>query len=113
MRFGGEMHDGIMSGHDAFQQRGVADVAHDQFDPGFRQSGDVLGIARIGELVQHRDVHVRMVPRHIPHEIRADEPTSASHQNISRLENAAVRRHIAHPFSIASGTRHTPSACPA
>lgn len=94
------MHDGVAAGHNAFQQRRIADIADDKFDLRLRQPVDVRRIARIRQLVQYGDVRVRMIARHVPHEIRADEPASARHQNIARLNPAAVPRQTTHRSSI-------------
>ena len=51
-------------------------------------------IARIRQLVKHGDVHVRMIARHVPYEIRTDEPASAGYQNMFRFESL-----FAHCFS--------------
>lgn len=74
---------------------------HDKIDLRRWQAGDVLRIAGVRQLVEHGDVHVRMVPRHVSHEVRANEAASAGHQNITRLEYAAAR-HAVHHFSIPS-----------
>lgn len=94
------MHDGVAAGHNAFQQRRIADIADDKFDLRLRQPVDVRRIARIRQLVKHGDVHVRMIARHVPYEIRADEPASARHQNIARLNPAAVPRQTTHRSSL-------------
>ena len=101
MRFRGEVDYGVMTGHDTLQQRDVADVPHDKIDLRRWQTGDVLRIAGVRQLVEHGDVHMRMVPRHVSHEVRANEAASASHQNITRLEHAAAR-HAVHRSSIPS-----------
>lgn len=88
------MHDGVAAGHNAFQQRRIADIADDKFDLRLRQPVDVRRIARIRQLVKHGDVHVRMIARHVPYEIRADEPASTRHQNMFRFESL-----FAHCFS--------------
>lgn len=41
------------------------------------QAGDVLRIAGVRQLVEHGDVHMRMVPRHVSREVRANEAVSA------------------------------------
>lgn len=88
------MHDGVAAGHNAFQQQRIADITDDKFDLRLRQPVDVRRIARIRQLVKHGDMHVRMIARHIPHEIRADEPASAGYQNMFRFESL-----FAHCFS--------------
>ena len=103
VRFRGEVHNGVAFRHQTVEQRGVADIPHHQFDLRLRQSRDVLRIARIRQLVQYGDVHVRMIARHVPHEIGADEPTSAGHQNMLRPETI-ILSHAAHRSSIPSTT---------
>ena len=46
------MHDGVAAGHDAFQQRHIADITDDKFDLRLRQPVDVRRIARIRQLVK-------------------------------------------------------------
>ena len=53
---------------------------------------------RRGQFVEHGYVHVRMVMRHIAHEIGSDKPTSASHDNVARLENLTT-----HYFRVPAG----------
>lgn len=78
MRFRGEVDYGVMTGHNALQQRDVADVPpHDKIDLRRWQAGDVLRIAGVRQLVEHGDVHMRMVPRHVSREVRANEAVSA------------------------------------
>ena len=82
MRLGGVMHDRVMARHDTVQQIRIADVTHDQFHTVLGQARDVLRIARIGELVQHGHMHVRMMIHHVMHEIRPDETTATSHNDV-------------------------------
>ena len=83
---GGVVHDGVVAGHDPLQKLGVADVAHDELDAVGRQSRDVLGVARVGELVEHGHVHVRVVVHHVVHEVTADEAAAARDDDIFRGE---------------------------
>ena len=76
------MHDRVMPRRDFVEQVSVADVAHDQLHTILGQARDVLRIARIGELVQHGHMHVRMMIHHVMHEIRPDEPTATSHNDV-------------------------------
>lgn len=82
MRLGGVMHDRVMARHDTVQQIRIADVTHDQFHTVLGKTRDVLRIARIGELVQHGHMHVRMMVNHVMHEIRSDETTATGHNNV-------------------------------
>ncbi len=76
------MHDRVMPRRDFVEQVSVADVAHDQLHTILGQARDVLRIARIGELVQHGHMHVRMMIHHVMHEIRTDETTATSHDDV-------------------------------
>ena len=82
MRLGRVMHDRVMARHDTVQQIRVADVTHDQFHAVLGQARDVLRIARVRELVQNGDMHVRVVLHHVMHEIRPDETTATGHDNV-------------------------------
>ncbi len=88
------MHDRVVTGHNTFQQRRIADIADDKFDLRLRQTVDIRRISRIRQLVEHGDVHVRMIVCHVPYEIRTDKPTSAGYQNMFRFESL-----FAHCFS--------------
>ena len=76
------VHDGVVARDQAVQQAGVADVAHDELDAVGRQSRDVLGVARVGELVEHGHVHVRVVVHHVAHEVAADEAAAARDDDV-------------------------------
>ena len=76
------MHDRVMPRRDFVEQVSVADVAHDQLHTILGQARDVLRIARIGELVQHGHMHVRMMIHHVMHEIRPDETTATGHDDV-------------------------------
>ena len=76
------MHDRVMPRRDFVEQVSVADVAHDQLHTILGQARDVLRIACIGELVQHGHMHVRMMIHHVMHEIRPDETTATSHNDV-------------------------------
>lgn len=82
MGLGRVMHDRVMPRRDFVEQVSVADVAHDQLHTILGQARDVLRIARIGELVQHGHMHVRMMIHHVMHEIRTDETTATSHNDV-------------------------------
>ena len=70
---GGIVDDGVVAGDDAVEQPGVADVAHDELDAVGGQPGNVLGVAGVGQLVEHRHADVRVVVDHVAHEVAADE----------------------------------------
>ena len=73
VRLGGVVHNGVVPRDDALQEPRVADVAHDELHARGVQPRDVLGVARVGELVEHRDVDLRVLARHPAHEVRPDE----------------------------------------
>lgn len=94
------MHDRVMPRRDFVEQVSVADVAHDQLHTILGQARDVLRIARIGELVQHGHMHVRMMIHHVMHEIRTDETTATGHNDVLRS-----KRLFSHINNL---TAHTP-----
>ena len=77
--------DGIVPGDELVEQGRVADVAHDELDAVGRQSRDVLGVARVGELVEHGHAHVRVVVHHVVHEVAADEAAAARDDDVVGL----------------------------
>ena len=79
--------DGVVPGDELVEQGSVADVAHDELDAVGRQSRDVLGVARVGELVQHGHVHVRVVVHDVVHEVAADEAAAARDDDILGFKN--------------------------
>ena len=79
---GGVVHDGVVARDDAVQQRGVADVAHDELDPILGQARDVLGVAGVGQLVQDGHVHAGVVVHHVVHEVAADEAAAARDDDV-------------------------------
>ena len=86
VRLGGVVHDGVVARDEALEQLGVADVAHHELHPILGQAGDVLRVARVGELVEDGHAHVRVLRRHVAHEVRADEAAAAGHDDVSRAE---------------------------
>ena len=84
---GGVVHDGVVARHDAVQQPGVADVAHDELHAVGGQPGDVLGVAGVGQLVQDGDVHPGVVVDHVVHEVAADEAAAARDDDVLRFKN--------------------------
>ena len=79
---GGVVHDGIVAGDDAVQQLRVADVAHDELRAVGGQTGDVLGVAGVGQLVQDGHVHLGVVVDHVVHEVAADEAAAARDDDV-------------------------------
>lgn len=88
--------DGVVPGDELVEQGRVADVAHDELDAVGRESRDVLGVARVGELVEHGHVHVRVVVHHVVHEVAADEAAAARDDDVVGLERL---RHTSTPSS--------------
>ena len=78
----GVVHDGVVARDDAVQQRGVADVAHDELHAVGGQPGDVLGVAGVGQLVQDGDVDVGVVVHDVVHEVAADEAAAARDDDV-------------------------------
>ena len=78
----GVVHDGVVARDDAVQQRGVADVAHDELNAVRRQPGDVLGVAGVGQLVQDGHVDPRVVVHDVVHEVAADEAAAARDDDV-------------------------------
>ena len=88
---GGVVDDRVVARDDAVQQPGVADVAHDELHAVGRQTGDVLGVAGIGQLVQDGHVHVGMVVDHVVHEVAADEATASSNDDVLNHEICIIQ----------------------
>jgi len=80
------MHDGVVARHQPVQQLGVADVADDELHAVGGQTGDVLGVAGVGQLVQDGDVHPGVVVDHVVHEVAADEAAAARDDDVFRGE---------------------------
>ena len=100
MGLGRVVHDRVVARHDPVEQLGVADVAVHELDTILRQARDILDVARIGQGIQHGHMHVRMVVDHVMHEIRPDETTTTSHDNV--LRSKRLFSHTRH------STVHTP-----
>ena len=83
----GVVDDGVVAGDQLIEQRGVADVAHDELHAVGGQPRDVLGVAGVGQLVQDGDVDARVVVDHVVHEVAADEAAAASDDDILGFEN--------------------------
>lgn len=78
---GGEVDHGVAPGHHRAQQRFVADVAHHELHPVLGEPGDVGGVARVGELVQHGHAHARALAHHPAHEVGPHEPAPAGDED--------------------------------
>ena len=78
----GVVHDGVVARDDTVQQLGVADVAYDELHAVGGQPGDVLGVARVGQLVQDGDVDARVVVHDVVHEVAADEAAAARDDDV-------------------------------
>ncbi len=84
---GGVVHDGVVARDDPIEQSGVADVAHDELHAVGGQTGDVLGVAGVGQLVQDGHVHVGVVVDHVVHEVAADEAAAARDDDVVGFKN--------------------------
>lgn len=84
VRLGRVMHDRVMPRHDPVEQIRIADVAHHELHTILGQARDVLRIARVRELVQNGDMHVRVMVHHVMHEIRPDETAATGHDDVMR-----------------------------
>ena len=84
---GGVVHDGVVARDDAVEQRGVADVAHDELHAVGGQPRDVLGVAGVGQLVQDGDVDARVVVHDVAHEVAADKAAAARDDDVLRFKN--------------------------
>lgn len=81
------VHDSVMPRDDAVEQLGVADVAHHQLHAVFRQAGDVLRVAGVGEFIEHRRVHIGAVVDHVVDKVAANEAATARDDDIGGVEN--------------------------
>ena len=87
MALGGVVDDRVVAGDDAVQQLRVADIADDELHAVRRQSGDILGVAGVGQLVQDGDVHLGVAVDHVVHEVAADEAAAARDDDVLRFED--------------------------
>ena len=83
---GGVVDDGVVAGHDLVQKGAVADVAHHELHAVGGQPRDVLAVAGVGELVEHRDVDPRVVVHDVVHEVGPDEAAAAGDDDVLRFE---------------------------
>lgn len=100
---GGVVHDGVVARHQLIEQRGVADVAHDELHAVGGQPRDVLGVAGVGQLVQHGDVDVRVVVHDVVHEVAADEAAAARDDDILGGEGLLCHMHVSSVPSTRAG----------
>lgn len=84
---GGVVDHGVRPGHEAVDERGVADVAHDELDAVGGEPGDVLGVAGVGQLVEHGDVDAGVLAHDVVDEVGADEAAAAGDNDALRLED--------------------------
>ena len=83
---GGVVHDGVVARDNPIEQSGVADVAHDEPHAVGGQTGDVLGVAGVGQLVQDGDMDARVVVHDVVHEVAADEAAAARDDDVGGFE---------------------------
>ena len=88
---GGVVDHGVGLGHEAVDERGVADVAHDELDAVRGEPRDVVGVAGVGQLVEHGDVDAGVLAHDVVDEVGADEAASAGDDDALGLEDI---RHI-------------------
>ena len=84
---GGVVDHGVGLGHEAVDQVGVADVAHDELDAVGGQPGDVLGVAGVGQLVEDGDVDAGVLAHDVVDEVGADEAAAAGDDDALGLES--------------------------
>lgn len=83
---GGVVDHGVGPGHEAVDERGVADVAHDELDAVGGQPRDVVGVAGVGQLVEHGDVDAGVLAHDVVDEAGADEAAAAGDDDSAGLE---------------------------
>ena len=86
MAFRREMNDGIRMRRKAIYERSVTDVANHKLHTILGHVGDILRVAGIRELIEHRHAHVRLLAHHPAHEIRSDEPAPAGDDDVTRFK---------------------------
>ena len=91
---GGVVHDRVVAGDEPIQQPGVADVADDELHAVGGQTGDVLGVAGVGQLVQDGDVDARVVVHDVVHEVAADEAAAARDDDVLNHGICIIQTHI-------------------
>ncbi len=82
VRLGGEVHDRVDAAgrvDGGVHGLAIADVAaHERVARVILDGLQVVGIARVRELVEAHDLELRIAREHPPHEVRADEPRPAA-----------------------------------
>ena len=99
----GVVDDGVVARHQLVEQRGVADVAHDELHAVGGQPGDVLGVAGVGQLVQDGDVDVGVVVDHVVDEVAADEAAAARDDDVPGGEGLLCHMYISSVPSTRAG----------
>lgn len=79
---GGVVDDRVVARDQLIEQRGVADVAHDELHAVGGEPDDILGVAGVCQLVQDGDVHLGVVLHHVVHEVAADEAAAARDDDV-------------------------------
>ena len=90
----GVVNDCVVSRNDAIQELSVANVSHHKLDPILGQASDVLGVAGVGELVEHGHVNLWVLANHMMYEVGANEAAATGDDNVLGLEDL---RHVMPP----------------
>ena len=104
---GGVVDDRVVAGHQLVQQRGVADVAYDELHAVGGQTGDVLGVAGVGQLVQDGDVDARVVVHGVVDEVAADEAAAARDDDVLGGEGPLCHMNVSSAPSTRAGCRQS------
>lgn len=80
------VHNGVVPGDNAVEKLGIADVAHHELDAVLGQARDVLGVAGVGELVEHGHVNAGAVVDDVMDEVAADEAAAAGDNDVGGTE---------------------------
>ena len=92
VRLGGEVDDRVAALGRARDRIGVADRAvHEAVALVVGDVGQVGRVAGVRERVEVHDLDVVMAPQQPPHEMRADEPAAAGHEDPSHVPSALAR----------------------
>lgn len=83
---GGVVDHGVRLGDQAVDERGVAYVAHDELDAVRGEPRDVLGVAGVGQLVEHGDVDARVLAHDVVDEVGADEAAAAGDDDPLKID---------------------------
>ena len=100
---GGVVDDGVVARDDLLEKLGIADVAHDELHAVGGQPRDVLAVAGVGKLVEHRDVDPRVVVDHVVHEVAADEAAAARDDDVLRGEGPLGHMNVSSAPSTRAG----------